>query len=570
MTTQGIPKTDAGSAPGENSSPATVWNSVNWRKAGREVTRLRQRIFRAERSGDARKVRSLQKLMLRSYSNRLVAVRRVTQINRGRNTAGVDGVLLKTPAARGMLVDFLGLHEPWKASPVRRIYIPKANGKQRPLGIPTLRDRAMQALVKNALEPQWEARFESCSYGFRPGRSAHDAIECAFSRARGRTMRPWVIDADIESAFDCISHDFLLHRLAAFPAVALVKEWLKAGVMDGELFQPGESGTPQGGVISPLLANIALDGMQEMLPASRFVRYADDFLVFCKSRAEAEALLPILNHWLQKRGLRLSSSKTRIVHLSEGVDFLGFHLRQVEASGTKRMTRNPLFRNPREGRKLLIRPSRESEQRLRDRVRMIVRQYQGAPQSVLIAVLNPILTGWANYYRHCASARAFSRLDHFCWHRLWRWARRRHANKSARWISRRYWGPYHPQRRDRWVFAAAVEGSDRVRLLRKLSWVRNQPHTLVRAYATPDDPQLRSYWEQRRQRGARQLERPYHRTLSMIQKGLCPHCGAELDNGESLEIHHKLPRSQGGPDHIRNMQLLHLFCHQQIHATKEA
>ncbi len=570
MTTQENAETGIVPSCDENYASATDWNSVDWQRAMKEVRRLRQRIFRAERQGNVRKVRSLQKLMLRSFSNRLLAVRQVTQKNRGKFTPGVDGLVLKTPAARGKLVDFLALHEPWKASPVRRIYIPKANGKQRPLGIPTIQDRAMQAMVKNALEPQWEARFESRSYGFRPGRSAHDAIETIFRQVCGASRTPWVIDADIESAFDRISHEFLLRKLHRFPAYELIKQWLKAGVVENEVFSDSESGTPQGGVISPLLANIALDGMQEFVPNNRFVRYADDFLVFCRSRSEAEALLPLLGNWLSRRGLRLSESKTRIVHASDGFEFLGFHLQQVEASGTKRMTKNPMFRNPREGRKLLIRPSRDNERRLRDRVRDLVRQYQGAPQLALIDALNPVLIGWANYYRHCASSKVFARVDHFCWHRLWRWARRRHSNKGKRWTKARYWGRHHPERSDHWVFATVDPSRGKLRLLRKLSWVKKRPHIMVRGDASPDDPDLRSYWEKRRLKAVKEMDRPYHRTLAMIQKGLCPLCAADLENGEKLHIHHKVPLSQGGERHILNLQLVHLFCHQQIHANRKA
>jgi RNA-directed DNA polymerase len=273
----------------------THWHAINWRKANRIVRNLRQRIFRATTQRNYKQVRSLQKLLLRSYSNILVSVRRVTQQNAGRNTPGLDKVVIKTPTAREQLLNELAEYRPWKAKPVRRVYIPKANGKQRPLGIPVVKDRCLQAMVKNALEPEWEAQFEATSYGFRPGRSCHDAIEKIYGFARPNKRKRWVIDADIKGAFDNISHSFLLNALGQFPARELIKQWLKAGYVDKGVFHNNASGTPQGGVISPLLANIALHGMEQTLGVQyncrgysigsrAVIRYADDFVVFCESR----------------------------------------------------------------------------------------------------------------------------------------------------------------------------------------------------------------------------------------------------------------------------------------------
>jgi RNA-directed DNA polymerase len=266
----------------------TDWNAVEWRQAMKSVRNLRQRIFRASAEGNHRTVRSLQKLMLRSYSNALLAVRRVTQVNTGKNTPGVDKVVIKTPKARGELVDRLMRHEPWMAKPARRVYIPKANGKQRPLGIPVITDRARQAMVLNALEPEWEARFEGISYGFRPGRGCHDAIARIFTTARPSSRKEWAVDADIKGAFDNISHNHILQAIGCFPGRELVRQWLKAGYVEFGKWQSTENGTPQGGVASPLLANIALHGMEEALGIKyrkdcsqiiggrALVRYADD------------------------------------------------------------------------------------------------------------------------------------------------------------------------------------------------------------------------------------------------------------------------------------------------------
>src|SRR5436853_3336468 len=355
----------------------TDWNTINWKTANRSVRNLRHRIFRATQEGNLKKVHSLQKLLVRSYSNRLVSVRRVTQTNAGKNTPGMDKLVIKTPAARGRMVDMLAQYSLWKAKPARRVYIPKSSNKLRPLGIPVVADRCLQAMIKNALEPAWEAKFEGISYGFRPGRSCQDAIGKIYLLARPNKTKKWILDADIRGAFDNISHDYLVKAIGPVPGRELIKQWLKAGYIEQEMFHATERGTPQGGVASPLLANIALHGMEEaigvkydyrgqLIGKRAVVRYADDFVCFCETREDAEQVQEILVEWLKERGLTLSEEKTRIVHLTEGFDFLGFNIRHYPAPKTSRT-----------GWKLLIKPSKESVQAMRTKLRVLWTKAQG-------------------------------------------------------------------------------------------------------------------------------------------------------------------------------------------------
>jgi RNA-directed DNA polymerase len=342
-------KLDAADAVNGPAGESWCWERVSWLRAEENVRRLRQRIFTASQAGDLKQVRNLQKLMLRSKSNALVSVRRVTELNAGRMTAGIDGQVALTPEAKGDLADWAQRRaEPWTARPVRRVYIPKANGKQRPLGIPVIADRVLQAVVASALEPEWEARFEPRSYGFRPGRGCHDAIEAIFQAGKGgggaSPRRPWVLDADLTAAFDRIDHNHLLRLLGTFPARELIAGWLTAGVVENGRFAPTGEGTPQGGVISPLLLNVALHGMENAAGVRYqrvgsdaavtaagspvLVRYADDLVAFCHTRQEAQQVKARLAAWLAPRGLVFNEDKTRIVTLDEGFDFLGFNVRR--------------------------------------------------------------------------------------------------------------------------------------------------------------------------------------------------------------------------------------------------
>ena len=472
------------------------WDAVQWHRVEDDVRRLRQRIFTATQAGDLKRVRNLQKLMLRSRANALLSVRRVTELNAGRKTAGVDGRVVLVEEEKAEMAAWLQRDTAtWRPRPVKRVFIPKGNGKRRGLGIPVIADRALQALAVNALEPEWEARFESRSYGFRPGRSCQDAMQAIFVTARGATCkRMWALDADLAAAFDRIDHAHLLAQLGSFPARGMIAAWLRAGVIDQGRFAPTEEGSPQGGVISPLLMNVALHGMEQAAgvryiatgsnagtarPGSPvLIRYADDLLALCHSREQAEQVKARLEEWLRPRGLVFNEDKTRIVHLNDGVDFLGFNIRRYRS-------------------KLLIKPSKAAVKRIRARLAAELRALRGHNAQMVLIRLNPIIRGWSAYYRHCVSARVFNALDDYVWKLTDRWARFTHPHKGRRWIVSRYFGAFHPSRRDRWVFGDRDSGA----CLVKFAWTAITRHTLVKGWASPDNPTLADYWAARRRRG---------------------------------------------------------------------
>jgi RNA-directed DNA polymerase len=495
------------------------WNAVDWRRVEGDVGRLRQRIFAASKAGDLKKVRNLQKLMLRSCANALVSVRRVTELNAGRLTAGVDGVVVRGSRSKAEWADWAQNRcRSWTARPVRRVYVPKAGGKQRPLGIPVIGDRILQALTSAALEPEWEARFEPKTYGFRPGRGCHDAIEAIFNTVSGKNpQRRWVLDADLAAAFDRLDHNHILDQIGTFPARRLVEQWLKAGVVEQEWFTPTDEGTPQGGVISPVLLNVALHRMEQaagvryrtsgvnvdrVVPGSPvLVKYADDLVVMCGSSEQAEQVKERLAAWLAPRGLTFNEAKTRVVRLEEGFEFLGMHIRRYHNG------------------KLLIKPSKAAVQRIRKRLTTEMRALRGAHTHAVVTRLNPIIRGWSAYYRSVVSKKTFVHLDTHMWKLARSWAKRRHPNKSGRWVVDRYFGAFHPTRRDRWIFGDHDSGA----YLTKFAWTKIVRHQVVKGWASPDDPTLVDYWATRRRRRKPPLDQSRLRLLQ-AQHGRCPLC----------------------------------------------
>jgi RNA-directed DNA polymerase len=498
------------------------WDVVNWRHTEAQVQRLRQRIFKATQAGDLKRVRNLQKLMLRSLANTLVSVRQVTARNAGRHTPGVDGqVALTSPDRAGLAMLLHRQSGADHALPVRRVYIPKKGGK-RPLGIPVIADRAQQQRVRNALEPEWEARLDRKQYGFRPGRGCHDAIEMIHRALAGRNAkRDWVLDADLKSAFDKIDHTFLLDRIGLFPGRQQIQGWLKAGVVDRGRYSPTDEGTPQGGCISPLLLNIALQGMEHAAGVGydsrgyvkrgspTVVVYADDFIVLCHGREQAEAVADRLSEWLAVRGLGFNEDKTRIGRIDDGFDFLSFNIRRYHLRG---------------GAKVLTRPSRDAMAKMKQRIAAELRALRGACPDEVIRVMNPIIRGQANYYRMGASSKAFHTLDKHLWQHVFKWARRRHPRKSRKWVAARYFGAFNPARCDKWVFGDRDTGA----YLHRYAWTKIVRHIPVAGTNSPDDPALAQYWaNRRRKRKPPQLAESWQCALR-LQQGLCPLCREPL------------------------------------------
>lgn len=536
------------------------WHDINWRRVEQNVRGMQVRIAKATQESDWRRVKALQRMLTRTFSARALAVKRVTE-NQGKRTAGVDRRLWDSPESKWRAV-FDMERRGYRPLPLRRVYIPKANGKKRPLGIPTMKDRAMQALHLLALQPVAETTGDANSYGFRINRSTADAI-CQCHTTFSKSGSPaWVLEADIEGCFDNIDHQWLIDHVPTDKVV--LRKWLKAGVIDIGQFRSTDAGTPQGGIISPTLANMALDGLEKLLAAHfgekaskkarrykvYMVRYADDFVISGISKEVLEQeVKPVVEAFLAERGLRLSAEKTRVTHITEGFDFLGWNARKY-------------------GGKLLIKPSRKNVQAFYGKVKGIISGNKAAKQGNLIRVLNPVIRGWAQYHRHQVASDAFGRMDALIFRALWRWSKRRHNKKGARWVREKY---FHHIGNRKWTFAAAGEKRE----AQDDGWITLlycgefsiKRHTKVKAAYNPFDPQWEEYGETRRQQ--RLLDKYRYRrqwaSLYLDQKGKCALCGTPMDDDTGWHDHHIVYRVHGGSDALANRVLLHPNCHRQVH-----
>jgi RNA-directed DNA polymerase len=549
--------------PCASSHPKLEWHSIDWAKCQQTVRRLQARIVKATQEGRYGKVKALQWTLTHSFSAKALAVRRVTE-NQGKKTPGVDGATWSTPAAKSKAIVSLRRHG-YKPSPLRRVYIPKSNGKMRPLGIPTMNDRAMQALHLLALEPVAETTADKNSYGFRPERSATDAIEGCFTALAKATSAQWILEGDIQTCFDTLCHEWMVSYVPTDKGI--LHKWLKAGFIDNQTIHPTEAGAPQGGPISPTLMNMTLDGLERLLtqtfkrrrgngiyanPKVHILRYADDFIVTGSSKELLEnKVKPLITNFLKVRGLELSQEKTKITHISEGFDFLGQNIRKYDG-------------------KLLIKPSKKNIKAFLGKVRRIVKSQKPAKQEQVIKRLNPVIRGWANYHRHVVAKQTFSSVDNKIWQVLWRWAKRRHPNKGARWIKDKY---FISEGSRKWVFAADTGETlpngqpERCRLF-KASDVPIRRHIKVKADANPFDPQWETYFERHLSLKVKNSLAGQQKLLSLWlrQDGTCPSCSEKLTEERGWHVHHIIPWVISKDDRLSNLQMVHPNCHRQIHS----
>jgi len=538
------------------------WHKINWANCHSQVRRLQARIVKATQEGRWNKVKALQWLLAHSWSGKVIAIKRVTE-NQGKKTPGVDRETWSTPNAKLQAVLSLR-RRGYQPLPLRRVFISKSNGKSRPLGIPTMKDRAMQALHLLALEPVSETLADKNSYGFRPERSTADAREQCFTVLANAKRPQWILEGDIKGCFDNISHQWMLENVPTDKVI--LQKWLQAGYVYKDKLFPTTAGTPQGGIISPTLANLTLDGLEAALRSQfgrtksmearkhqvNFVRYADDFIITGKSKELLEnEVKPWVENFLKERGLTLSVEKTKVTHIEEGFDFLGWNFRKYDG-------------------KLLIKPSKKNVKAFLGKIRETVKGNKTAKQENLIGLLNPMIRGWANYHKGTVAKETFAKVRGEVWKVVWQWATRRHPNKGLHWIKERY---FKPDGKREWIFTAKVKDKDgkprEIRLV-QANDIKIERYIKIKGEANPFDPAQETYFESRLGQKMEGTLKGKTKLLKLWwrQDKECPQCHEKITKETGWNIHHILPKSEGGGENMSNLALLHPNCHRQIHSQK--
>ncbi|WP_216848971.1 group II intron reverse transcriptase/maturase [Pedobacter sp. L105] len=539
------------------------WNSIDWKSSILLVRKLQMRIARWAKQGNHRKVKALQWLLSHSFAAKCLAVKKITQ-NKGHRTAGIDGVILSSPEDKWKMVHSLK-RRGYKSLPLRRVYIMKSNGKKRrPLGLPSMKDRAMQALHTMALLPVSEMSADWNSYGFRPERGTADAIEQLFIGLGTSRSSQWILEGDIKACFDQISHEWMLRHIPMDKKVLL--QWLKAGYVEsGKLF-PTNQGTPQGGLASPTLANMVLDGIEDIIGQKfgsfkydgdyerqrknpvLFVRYADDFVVIGRTKEVLEQeIKSMIQSFLKERGLELSETKTKISHIYDGFDFLGQNIRKYQILNGKD--------------KLLIKPSKKNIQTFLTSIRRIVKSARSMSQTELIRLLNPKIRGWAYYHRSIVASKIYSSVDKAIWEAIWRWSLRRHPSKGRRWVHARY---FHRIGLRQHCFQSIIKENGKTvkdTLFHAVD-VAIVRHIKIKQQAIPFDMFYDRYFQERTSQKWKGNKSGKLKVMALWKRqvGCCPICLEKITKESNWIVHWHKSKLEGGSDALDNLCLVHPKC----------